>query len=128
MGCGGELSFMDTMDVYSLFGNILENAISEVEKIDLPEKRLISLIIERKGSFVYIDTVNFMSGSAPSFSDGLPETTKTDEWGYHGYGLKSVRAIAEKYYGGVVISIDDNVFKVSIYMLDNRTCEVDVQG
>ncbi len=120
MGYGGELGFMETMDIYSLFGNIIDNAIAAVEKLEPPEKRVISLVIERKGSFIYIDAVNFAGGAAPSFTDGLPDTTKAEERGFHGYGLKSVRQIARKYHGDVSVSIEDDVFKVSVYMVDGK--------
>lgn len=125
MGYGGELNFMDTMDIYSLFGNIIDNAIAAVEKLEPPEKRLISLIIERKGSLIFINTVNYMAGAAPAFVDGLPSTTKTKEMGFHGYGLKSVREIARKYHGDISLSVEDDVFKVSIYMMNGRTKERD---
>lgn len=120
MGYGGELNFMETMDIYSLFGNIIDNAITAVEKIKMPEKRLISLIIEQKGSLVYINTVNYISGTVPAFVDGLPGTSKTEEAGFHGFGLKSVRQIAQKYHGDIALSAEDDVFKVSIYMIKDK--------
>ncbi len=109
------------MDIYSLCGNIIDNAIAAVEKLEPPEKRLVSLIVQRKGSFIYLDAVNFASGAEPSFTDGLPDTTKAEERGFHGYGLKSVRQIARKYHGDVSVSIEDGVFKVSVYMMDGKT-------
>ena len=115
---GKELSFVDSMDIYSLFGNILENAITAVEKIEPAERRLISLVIERRGNFVYIDGVNFMEGPVPDFADGLPQTTKTEELGYHGYGLKSVRAITRKYGGDVAVHAEDGIFRLSAFLMD----------
>ena len=117
MGNGAELGFMDIMDVYSLFGNILENAITAVEKINIPGKRLISLIIEQKGSFVMISAMNYSDTGSLTFTDGLPNTTKEGEPGHHGYGLKSIRLIAKKYSGDVSVSAVNGMFQVNIYMM-----------
>lgn len=117
MGCGGELAFMDAMDVYSLFGNILENAIDAAEALEQPEKKTISLVIERKGDFLFINMLNYMGGAELSFEDGLPGTTKTAEVGYHGFGLKSVRAIAKKYDGDVTVSAGDGMFRLSVHLM-----------
>ena len=117
MGNGAELGFMDIMDVYSLFGNILENAITAVEKIDVPGKRLISLIIEQKGSFVMISAMNYSDTEALTFTDGLPNTTKEGEPGYHGYGLKSIQLIAKKYSGDIFVSAANGMFQVNVYMM-----------
>lgn len=118
MGCGGELDFMDTMDVYSLFGNILENAIDAADTVEPPEKKTISLIIECKGGFVFIHVINYMSRAALFFTDGLPQTTKASEPGYHGFGLKSVRSIAKKYHGDVTAAAEDGIFKLCVYMME----------
>lgn len=117
MGRGAELDFMDTMDVYSLFGNILENAIDAAETVESPEKKTISLIIECKGKFIFVHVINYMSHTNLSFANGLPETTKISEPGYHGFGLKSVRSIAQKYHGDVTVAAEDDIFKLCVYMM-----------
>lgn len=118
MGPGEELDFMDAMDVYSLFGNILDNAITAADKSEIPGKRLVSMVVERKGGFVLISVINFLEDIHPlSFADGLPFTTKEGEIGYHGYGLKSVRAIAKKYSGDVTVSAEEGIFHLSVYLM-----------
>ena len=62
MGSGKSLAFLDTMDAYSLFGNLLENAIAAVEQLEEPGKRIISMVIEQKGTLVSIDVMNFFQG------------------------------------------------------------------
>lgn len=119
MGDGKALRFMDTMDIYSLFGNILENAVEAVENIEPAEKRVISLTIEQRGEMVFIDAMNYCGNKSLTYENGLPITTKTTEYGYHGFGLKSIRAIAEKYNGDVETSLTDGVFKVNVYMMVN---------
>lgn len=116
MGDGKALSFMNTMDLYSLFGNMLENAIEATERIVDPAKKVVSVVIEKKEDYVFINTVNYTE-EKPLFEDGLPKTTKKGEWGYHGYGLKSIKHIAEKYQGGIAVGLEDGVFALNIYLL-----------
>ena len=88
---GAALDFMDTMDLCSLFGNALDNAIESVEKLPDSEQRLIHLVVARKKSFVWIRVENTYDGTFQA--DGtLPKTTKTDAR-YHGYGLRYRRKI-----------------------------------
>ena len=116
MGNGADLRFMGTMDVYSLFGNLMDNAIEAVEVLEPPEKRQISMVLERRGEFVYISCMNYTGNDVALRQDGLPGTTKTQELGYHGYGLRSIRMIAEKYHGGIRIQSENGMFGLSIYM------------
>lgn len=116
MGDGANLRFMSTMDVYSLFGNLMDNAIEAVEALEPREKRQISLVLERRGEFVYISCINFMENQVKLREDGLLDTSKAEEAGYHGYGLRSIRAIVEKYQGGISISPEGGMFCLSIYM------------
>lgn len=120
MGSGAELLFLDPMDVYSLFGNLLENAINEVEKLENLKQRIISLVIQQKENLVYIDVMNFCQETSLIFEDGLPKTTKHKETGFHGYGLKSVRAIAHKYNGNLSITQKNGIFTAQIYLMRNE--------
>ncbi len=117
MGPGEELSFLEDMDVYSMLGNILDNAIDAADKFESPEKRVISMTLQRKGDFVCLNTINYLADDL-SFADGLPRTTKEGEQGYHGYGLKSVREIARRHHGGISVSAADGIFCMSVYMMN----------
>lgn len=119
MGDGREVAFLDEMDIYSLFGNLLDNAIAAVEKLDKEADKLVSLIIERRGDFKLINITNYY-GESLSFSDGLPVTTKQTEPGFHGYGLKSIRRIARKYGGDLQIAPQDGIFRAVVYLMDNE--------
>ncbi len=116
MGDGKCLSFMKTMDVYSLFGNILDNAIEATEKLSLPEKKTISLVISRKGNLIHINTSNFIEEPVMLMPDGLPPTTKTSDPGWHGYGLKNVRAIVSRYGGHINITLENEVFGLNLFL------------
>ena len=109
---GACLQFISEVDVYSLFGNILDNAIEATEKLEDPEKRVISLTVTQEGYFVNIHAENYYSDKL-TFTDGLPETTKLDTV-YHGYGLKSIRMLVQKYEGSLKISTNEDRFVLDI--------------
>lgn len=115
-GNGADFSFMNTMDVYSLFGNAISNAVEAVQKLDDPEKRVIDILSERKGSFLNVTVTNFFAGEL-KLEDGMPATSKTDEEGFHGYGMKSMRLITEKYGGSLHVSTEGDLFMLHVYLL-----------
>lgn len=110
------LAFMRETDVYALFGNILDNAIEAVRNID--SGRSIGLNIKTVNSFLIINAFNEFAGEI-KIVDGLPQTTKTDT-SHHGYGLKSIRYIADKYDGEMSISVKGNVFNLTIAFAVNE--------
>ena len=118
-GQGGDLSFMRPMDVYSLFGNAISNAVEAVQRVDDPEKRVIDIIAQRMGDMVSISISNFYSGMR-RMEDGLPVTTKTEEEGFHGYGMKSMRLIVEKYGGSLTAAMDRDLFNLNIYLMKGQ--------
>lgn len=114
MADGQLLDYMDTADIYSLFGNLLSNAIEAVSALSEKEKRMISLTVRRRNDFVHILTENYYDKDL-SFHNGLPETTKDDSH-LHGYGLKSIRYLTEKYHGNMTVTAEDGIFHVNILL------------
>lgn len=109
---GSKLNFMNSADVYSLFANALDNAIESVCKIENKEKRVISLNISCRGNLLVINMSNYYEEPL-LFKDGLPLTTKKNK-DYHGYGIKSIRYITERYGGTMSIQSENNIFKLNI--------------
>lgn len=110
LGDASPLSFMRAGDVYSLFGNALDNAIEAVLSVDEAEKRFINLVIEHAPHRVIVDIMNYYAGTV-SFRGGMPETKKGDKV-HHGFGVMSMRMTAEKYGGALYVSAKDGVFRV----------------
>lgn len=107
----GELvSFIDNMDVYSLFGNALSNAIESVSRVADEQKRCIGINVKNVGSLLSIHIENFYDGEIV-LKDGLPVTTKDDK-DYHGFGMASMRRIARKYGGEMTLSVGNNKFNL----------------
>lgn len=120
MGNGENLAFMDQMEIYSMFGNLLDNALTAAEKLALTGQKVIGVVIERKGNLVLINVTNYLGDKIMTFSNGLPLSTKEEEPGYHGYGLRSVRAIAKKYDGDLMISTMEGIFNVNVYLMHEQ--------
>ena len=112
MGEGQLLNFMEDMDISALFGNMLDNAIESVVKIKDRQKRLISLHVIQDKQFIRIRTENYCEENV-QFQDGIPITTKKDKR-FHGYGMKSMKKIVEKYDGSVMAGKTDNWFELKI--------------
>ncbi|MCI8612505.1 MAG: sensor histidine kinase [Clostridia bacterium] len=116
--CAGDcsaLSFMKTMDIYSLFGNAVDNAMEAVEKLDNPEKRIVDITIEQRGDLLFFSFTNYCDGNI-ILENGLPKTTKSSEPSYHGFGMKSMKLIAEKYGGELSATLNGDKFNLSIYI------------
>ena len=109
---GARLDFLDVMDVCTIFGNILDNAIECELGIQDREKRLIHLAVYGKRDFLVIRCGNYCPEPL-QLRDGLPVSTKGDAV-YHGYGIKSVRHAAEKYGGTMVIRDQDGWFEIRL--------------
>ncbi len=107
MANGEELKKLSEADVYSLFGNMLDNAIEAVE--NLPEsQRIISLNVINRNRFLFIHCENYCA-ETPTFIDGMPQTTKQDK-NFHGFGTHSQQVIAEKYEGVCSFGVRGNIF------------------
>ncbi|WP_258421028.1 ATP-binding protein [Loigolactobacillus coryniformis] len=105
---------IETMDLCSLLGNALDNAIESSLKIADTEKRLINLRIAQKANFILFSLENYVE-APPSFEGGLPKTTKSDQQ-QHGYGLKSIDYIANKYNGSLTVGVKDNWFSIKVLL------------
>lgn len=113
MADGGAISFMSPADIYALMGNALDNALERVVR-EPEERRIISLLIKRTGAMVLIHLENQCS-TPPAFRDGFPVTDKSDKTA-HGFGVRSIRYLVEKYHGEVLMRAADEKFCLDILM------------
>ncbi len=110
---GKEFSFLEELDLYSLLGNALNNAIEAVERLPEGEERFISLTAQREGSMLLIHLENPFCGTL-RFADGLPQSSGDPR--YHGFGMKSMEHIAEKYGGSLSVRQADGRFYLDILL------------
>lgn len=115
---GERLSFLDPVDVYTIFGNALDNAIESVGRVEDPERRVASVSVTARSGLVIFQFENYYEGELALF-DGLPQTTK-EQAGEHGYGLRSIQYTVEKYGGYMTIHPEGHLFllRVSIPIPD----------
>lgn len=111
---GARLGFMSAEDICSLFGNALDNAI-EAASLAPPEDRFVTLETVTRGTLLNIHAEN-PSPAEPRLLDGLPVTTKGDE-SYHGFGMRSMRYVAEKYGGILTTGWKDGIFSLDILFM-----------
>lgn len=110
---GALLDFLNAMDICSIFGNALDNAIESVLKITNKEKRLIHITVTQQKSFLLIRFENYYEGDLKYQDRGVLATTKKEK-GFHGYGIKSIRYTVQKYGGAVDIAAQNNWFDLEI--------------
>lgn len=106
---GAALEFMSAADIYSFFGNALDNAIEAV-RAKQAGARAISIDVRSRLGAACIHVENSCVGGV-RFIDGLPQTTKADREN-HGFGVKSMRLIAEKYGGVLTMDEHGGVFEL----------------
>ena len=111
---GSLFSFLTEREIYSLFGNALDNALEAVSKIEDPAQRMITLKSNTRGGMVVLQVENTFSGNMSLTADELPHTTKTGSG--HGFGLRSIQRIAEKHGGMMSVRAENGVFKLSVVM------------
>lgn len=110
---GAALDFINAMDMSALFGNAIDNAIEAVSPLP-EEERLIHLSVSREKGFVRIRLENRFHGDL-RLNRGLPVTTKSDQR-YHGFGVKSIAATAERYGGSATFDQKNGWFELRILL------------
>ncbi|WP_077598538.1 ATP-binding protein [Olsenella urininfantis] len=105
---GQALSFMAASDIYSLFGNALDNAIRAVSRMEDRERRSITLTVRQRGQMVALSIENY-SEVLPSFRDGMPLADEAGDADF-GFGTRAMRSIVERYDGILHMGASDGIF------------------
>ncbi len=93
--------------------NALNNAIDAVSK--LPEgERFISLSAKCTNGMLMLHVENPFCGSL-TMEDGLPRSPRDER--YHGFGMKSMKRIAEKYDGTLSVQSENGIFGLDVLLL-----------
>nr|WP_239471554.1 ATP-binding protein [Olsenella profusa] len=106
---------MAPADIYSLFGNALDNAIEAVRAVEGAERRAITVSVQRRRRMVAVSVENCCASTPRFATDGLPLTTKHDSTN-HGFGMRSMRAIAERYGGSLHAGFEGGVFYLNVLL------------
>ncbi len=109
---GSGLRFLTVEDLYSLLGNALDNAIEAAAKEREEARRIITLYAAARGDLFSIHIEN-PCAKEPLFMGGLPVTNKPDK-DYHGFGIRSMRYLCEKYQGVLTTGWEDGIFSLDV--------------
>ncbi|MCM1061636.1 MAG: GHKL domain-containing protein [Eubacterium sp.] len=90
------ISGIEDIDLCNLVGNLLDNAITAAEKCE-PDSRLIEIKISSSGSKLVVIVRNSIWCSVLSENPKLKSTKENSC--EHGFGIKTIKYIAEKYDG-----------------------------
>ena len=108
---GSLLSPLSEVEIYSLFGNALDNAIESILRED-PVDKTVTVDVKRFGDMCVIRIENPIV-EEPRIIDGLPVTKKANK-NDHGYGTKSIRRIVNMHDGHLKFSVQDHKFVLEI--------------
>lgn len=119
---GKLFTFMNTMDIASLFGNMIDNAIESVNQLKSPEKKVINLKVYAQHALVIVNIENYFEHDL-KYVQGKLVTTKAQSLN-HGYGIKSIKSIVDKYEGVLRINTKDNWFTLTLLFPLNKNIDI----
>jgi len=93
-------------DICTIISNLLDNAIEACRKIET-EKWIEAEGIVKNGNYIF--SVTNVCAVAPKKHNSSIRTSKSDSKN-HGFGLKNVKAVAEKYNGALTTGCENNIF------------------
>ena len=122
---GDALCFMKPPDLYSLFGNALDNAIEASASLQPANRRSITLIVKQALGCVSIHVENFYEGTVEFDANGIPVTSKKTCSGErdtmsHGFGTRSMMAIVQRYGGTLSATADGGVYCLDMLFFIDR--------
>lgn len=110
---------VEDIDMCAIVANALDNAIEATEKIPLTEKRWIEIKCTRRSGYVCMIIKNNVLEDIKINKKMLVATTKSDNQN-HGYGLKSIGYVVNKYKGEWSITCKDKVFTMEVIIADKN--------
>ena len=116
-----ELPF-DKTDICALYANALDNAAEACMKME-EDKRLITLKSKAQKGLFCLEVSNPLPNSFesirglqhPSQTESIPLTSNADK-SNHGFGLKSIKEITERYHGSLELKTLNGVFNLFLYI------------
>lgn len=124
----------DRTDICALYANALDNAVEACMKLE-EDKRVITLRSKAQKGLFCLEVSNPIPGSSESTNEkttpdlqndnlittdlikshSFPQTSKSDK-ANHGFGLRGIKEIVERYHGSLELKIVDGVFDLFLYI------------
>ena len=104
-----DIDFIEPLDISTIFGNAIDNAIEGVEKVS-NENRVILVKAGKVNNFISIVVENNYNENEKLENR---RTTKKDTF-LHGYGISNIKNAVEKYNGTCTITRENGKFTLKI--------------
>lgn len=104
---------VETTDIVTILGNLLDNAIRALRELHPDERSLSVKVVYSQGRLIiqminpYLTEVEYLNGELVS--------TQNDKHN-HGFGIKNIETVVEKYDGYMEINHENSVFRVDILL------------
>ncbi|MBO5269158.1 MAG: sensor histidine kinase [Clostridia bacterium] len=126
MGAVDTFDDIESSDLASLFGNILDNALEALAKIDGTHEKHLELLLSMHNSQRIIICKNTTTESVLKSNKHL--TSSKPDWESHGFGHRIILQIARKYHGTVDYFEEDGMFGVQVQIPLRRTPQANGEG
>ena len=106
-----DINFIEPLDISTIFGNSIDNAIEGVEKVS-KENKVILVKAGKVNNFISIVVENNYNENEKL---GNRRTTKKDTF-LHGFGISNIKNAVEKYKGTCTITREEGKFTLKILL------------
>ena len=102
---------LEDVDLYSLLGNLFDNAIEAASKVDI-EEREIKLLAKMSGNNLYLEWRPYTGNLRKQGRIILQQRDKNE----HGLGLRIVENIINRHSGQMIIDDKENYFRIKVLL------------
>lgn len=103
--------FIDVLDISTIFGNLLDNALEAVEKVQGEERYIFLNVATKRNLLIIVIKNSMVVNNKKNISAGK-------KWNatFHGYGLKNIEKSLDNYDGKMKINVKEGEFEVDIVL------------
>ena len=106
-----KLGFLGSLELCTIFGNALDNAIEATVGLEDVDLREIKVKVAPRNDMIAMNFTNNYAGEV-HVADGMPVSTKRDA--NHGFGIANIRHVAEEHGGQVTFSASNGRFTLNV--------------
>lgn len=112
-----DLSFMEYVDICTIFSNLVDNALESCKQVK--GKRYLTIKFTKNENLLLMVLENSTKEKQGIIENRIPETTKENKEN-HGIGLHNVLEIVKKYSGEMEVEQQNNTFTVRLLFPRNE--------
>ena len=107
---------MDAFDLSIILNNALANAVEAAKGGESAPAGYVRITSALRENVYIIEVENsFDHPIVRNRESDLPVSTKEDKV-FHGFGLRNIRQVAQKYHGDMEVQVQGQVFRLSVMM------------